>query len=132
MFRVCSGFVLISITLIGCTTPQYQAARQECYAESLSTFPKLYKSERLQRTRVGTVPVGKYQCTTSGSDTVCTPPTYKSKTNTYWEWVEVDVNETKRTLSTYRCTRIKCLSRFKNTDCVPASMQTSPSVKVLK
>ena len=117
-----SALLLASTTLLGCTTPQYDWAREQCRREASVKYPPNLQNRVVERSRMVEVPDGTSSCRTySMGYTVYTDCEQGTKyvTEYYNDNIVVDLNERARRSFIDSCTASRCISTYGNRQCKP-------------
>lgn len=127
-------FLLFSLiaaaALAGCTTPQYDLAREQCRRDAATKFPPNLQNKVVQNSRLVEVPDGTSSCTTTQERnqmyTTCRQGT-KYVRDYYNETIVVDLNERQRDQFINNCTVRFCINRYGNPQCEPAELKSTGS-----
>jgi hypothetical protein len=110
---------LLTLALVGCSTPEFNAAEATCRAEWLKKIPPNYQQMLVNRTRYIQQPSGQVSCTTFGSYTSCNQQMI-SVPIPYTAVETVDVNDGRRDPQISSCTASRCIQTYGNAECKPA------------
>jgi len=116
----------VSLSLVGCASPQYRQAAAECKHLSFQQFPQKIEKFRCEKTRYVSVPSGATECITEKVTSadglkeqvkkICKPLT-EIRSQTYPTICQRDLNRPARENWALTCTAKTCLSNFGNVDC---------------
>ena len=113
-------YLLLSMSLTGCATPEYNSAENECSFDAFRQYPVNNVPIIVTNTRAVQVPTGEIRCSTwqigNGSDTSC-KETMKTEHIPYQETRIVDTNAGSRRSVINNCAAQLCYSRYGNAAC---------------
>lgn len=116
-----------TLALVGCTTPQYDLAREQCRREAANKYPPNLQNRVVQNSHLVKVPDGTSRCTTEqfGNRMVtnCQQGT-KLIRQYYNETIVVDLNRQERGRFVNKCTVRVCIDRYGNSECKPAESKS--------
>lgn len=114
-----SQYLLLScafISLIGCVTPEYQAAQSSCYAKWTDKIPPRYEQEMYNQLQAAQVPTGQTTCMGTGYMVTCN----QVMTTQYYTTPAVrtvDRNAARRNAEIQSCTASMCVKQYGNAAC---------------
>jgi hypothetical protein len=110
----------ISFSIIGCATPEYISAKNECSADAFRQFPVNNVSSVVTLTRAVQVPTGQTNCTTSYigmfANTQC-QQIMRTDYVPYQQTIITDTNAQSRGAMMNSCAAQLCYKRYGNADC---------------
>ena len=114
------ALVMASSLLLGCTTPEFRQARNECAPEAFRLYPVHRVPTLVTHTRPVQVPTGQTHCVTTQtgnvSNTAC-QQLMRTDFVPYMESVMVDVNASQRETLMSQCAAQVCSTRYGNAEC---------------
>ena len=112
--------LLLMFILVGCSTPEYRSAKNECSYDAFQKYPINNVSSIITLTRAVQVPTGQTNCTTqyigNYADTQCTQ-IMRTEYVPYQQSVVTDTNANSRQSAINSCAAQLCYSRYGNADC---------------
>lgn len=104
------------ISLIGCVTPEYQAAQSSCSAKWMQKIPPRYEQEMYNQLQAAQVPTGQTTCMGTGYMVTCN----QVMTTQYYTTPAVrtvDRNAARRNAEIQSCTASMCVKQYGNAAC---------------
>lgn len=114
----------VSLALVSCGTPEYQAERSICQAEWEQKIPVRYGERLVERTKYIEVPTGEMVCKPlAGGGQRCVSGT-RLEGIPYTAVETYDVNADARNVQVRACAAQACSAKFGNAECkVPKAAQ---------
>ena len=118
-FRFITFFALCAL-LVGCSTPEYRQARNQCAYQAYQQYPINNITQVVSVQRPVQVPTGQTNCTTDyfgNTATTSCQQVMRTEFRNFQETVVVDTNQNGRNNAINYCAAQTCMNTYGNSDC---------------